>query len=126
MNDFPPFLFNIYLFDSNHFFKKSILSLLLKARAAINVATQPWFIGMMVSIALLLIILINVCVLVKERGGKYSVQEKEPFQNQMLSDGQGFDEYQKKYIYLSLSLFYIFKYSNIHSFEMILIFLINY
>lgn len=83
-------------------------------------ATQPWFIGMMVSIALLLVILINVCVLVKERGGKYSgkltalaltsetraadvdvrafpVQEKEPFQNQMLAnEGTGFDEYQRK------------------------------
>ena len=52
---------------------------------------------MMVAIALLIIILINVCVLVRERGGKYSVQEKEPFQNQILTaDSQGFDEYQKK------------------------------
>jgi neuronal cell adhesion molecule len=66
-----------------------------QARASRNVATEPWFIGMMVAIALLLIILINVCVLVRERGGKYSVQEKEPFQNQMLSPDGGFDEYQK-------------------------------
>lgn len=70
-------------------------------RASRNVATEPWFIGMMVAIALLLIILINVCVLVRERGGKYSVQEKEPFQNQMLSpDGAGFDEYQKRYFFI--------------------------
>lgn len=70
-------------------------------RAYRNVATEPWFIGLMVSIALLLIILINVCVLVRERGGKYSVQEKEPFQNQMhSSEGPGFDEYQKGYVYL--------------------------
>ena len=52
---------------------------------------------MMVAIALRIIILINVCVLVRKRGGKYSVQEKEPFQNQILTaDSQGFDEYQKK------------------------------
>jgi len=43
-----------------------------QALASRNVATEPWFIGLMVSIALLLIILINVCVLVRERGGKYS------------------------------------------------------
>jgi len=89
-----------------------------QALASRNVATEPWFIGLMVSIALLLIILINVCVLVRERGGKYSgnykinlksqcfslnlnldffsVQEKEPFQNQMDgSEGPGFDEFQK-------------------------------
>lgn len=99
------------------------LIFLLKARTNRNVATEPWFIGMMVSIVLLIIILINVCILVRERGGKYSgklaqhilindlkknssnnvickiisiVQEKEPFQNQILSsDSQGFDEYQK-------------------------------
>lgn len=37
-----------------------------------NVAAEPWFIGLMVSIALLIILLINVCVLVRERGAKYS------------------------------------------------------
>ena len=59
-------------------------------------ATEPWFIGMMIALALLIVILINVCVLVRERGGKYSVQEKEPFQNQIMSsESQGFDEYQK-------------------------------
>jgi hypothetical protein len=72
------------------------------ARMSRNIATEPWFIGLMVSLALLIIILVNVCILVRERGGKYSVQEKEPFnQNQMLTtnggggEGQGFDEYQK-------------------------------
>ena len=42
------------------------------ARAVRNIATEPWFIGLMVALALLIIILINVCVLVRERGGKYS------------------------------------------------------
>ena len=69
-----------------------------QAIASRNVAAEPWFIGLMCSIALLLIILINVCVLVRERGGKYSVQEKEPFQDQMHSSEEpGFDEYQKRY-----------------------------
>lgn len=46
------------------------------AIASRNVATEPWFIGLMVSIALLLIILVNVCVLVRERGAKYSGKYK--------------------------------------------------
>ncbi len=55
---------------TNHF--NIIIIIIELAIASRNVATEPWFIGMMVSIALLLIILINVCVLVRERGGKYS------------------------------------------------------
>jgi len=72
-----------------------ILKTLGTARAVRNIATEPWFIGLMVAISILLIIVINVCVLVRERGGKYSVHEKEPFNEHQGGDGQGFDEYQK-------------------------------
>lgn len=72
-----------------------ILKTLGTARAVRNIATEPWFIGLMVAISILLIIVINVCVLVRERGGKYSVHEKEPFNEHQGGDDQGFDEYQK-------------------------------
>ena len=54
------------IFFYNFFF------LIFLARVNRNVATEPWFIGMMVSIVILIIIMVNVCILVRERGGKYS------------------------------------------------------
>ncbi|XP_031786698.1 neuroglian isoform X2 [Nasonia vitripennis] len=42
-----------------------------------NVATAGWFIGMMLAIAFLLFILIIVCVIKRNRGGKYAVHERE-------------------------------------------------
>jgi neuronal cell adhesion protein len=78
---------------------KNILKIFFNilARATRNIVSEPWFIGLMIALAMLIIILINVCVLVRERGGKYSIQEKEPFRNQ-ITDGQGFDEYQGLYV----------------------------
>ena len=75
-----------------------ILKTLGTAIAVRNIATEPWFIGLMVAISILLIIVINVCVLVRERGGKYAVHEKEPFSENRGGGGgddQGFDEYQR-------------------------------
>ncbi|XP_063975708.1 neuroglian-like isoform X2 [Diachasmimorpha longicaudata] len=42
-----------------------------------NVATAGWFIGMMLAIAFLLMVLIIVCVIKRNRGGKYAVHERE-------------------------------------------------
>ncbi|XP_026829151.1 neuroglian isoform X2 [Ooceraea biroi] len=42
-----------------------------------NVATAGWFIGMMLAIAILLLVLIIVCVIKRNRGGKYAVHERE-------------------------------------------------
>ncbi|XP_032664587.1 neuroglian isoform X2 [Odontomachus brunneus] len=42
-----------------------------------NVATAGWFIGMMLAIAILLLVLIVVCVIKRNRGGKYAVHERE-------------------------------------------------
>ncbi|KAK0095060.1 hypothetical protein PV326_009321 [Microctonus aethiopoides] len=42
-----------------------------------NVATAGWFIGMMLAIAFLLMVLIIVCVVKRNRGGKYAVHERE-------------------------------------------------
>lgn len=62
-----------------------------------SVATAAWFIGMMCAIALLLLLLIIVCLIKRNRGGKYSVHEKEAAQGQDLDypDDGGFNEYSK-------------------------------
>ncbi|XP_018330369.1 neuroglian [Agrilus planipennis] len=42
-----------------------------------NVATAGWFIGMMLAIAFLILVLIIVCIVKRNRGGKYAVHERE-------------------------------------------------
>ncbi|GFQ74968.1 neuroglian [Trichonephila clavata] len=62
-----------------------------------NIATAAWFIGMLCAIALLLLLLILVCLVKRNRGGKYSVHEKEVAQGRELDypDDGGFNEYSK-------------------------------
>ena len=63
-----------------------------------DVANAAWFIGMMCAIALLLLLLMIVCLIKRNRGGKYSVHEKELAQGRDI-DGYpeegGFNEYTK-------------------------------
>ncbi|XP_004372754.1 neural cell adhesion molecule L1-like protein isoform X2 [Trichechus manatus latirostris] len=42
-----------------------------------DISTQGWFIGLMCAIALLTLILLTVCFVRRNKGGKYSVKEKE-------------------------------------------------
>lgn len=59
-----------------------------------NVATAGWFIGMMLAIAFLLIVLIIVCIVKRNRGGKYAVQEREQANGRRdYPDEGGFHEY---------------------------------
>lgn len=59
-----------------------------------NVATAGWFIGMMLAIAFLLIVLIMVCILKRNRGGKYAVHEREQANGRHdYQDEGGFHEY---------------------------------
>ncbi|KAG8195062.1 hypothetical protein JTE90_029641 [Oedothorax gibbosus] len=61
-----------------------------------NFATAAWFIGMMCAIALLLLLLIIICLVKRNRGGKYSVHEKEAAQGRDLEyPEEGFNEYTK-------------------------------
>ncbi|XP_067683100.1 neuroglian-like isoform X2 [Haliotis asinina] len=53
-----------------------------------NVLSAGWFIGMMVAIAILLLILIIVCIIKRNRGDKYHVQEKERLRGSNPDDGQ--------------------------------------
>ncbi|XP_053785859.1 neural cell adhesion molecule L1-like protein isoform X1 [Desmodus rotundus] len=42
-----------------------------------DIATQGWFIGLMCAVAALTLVLLTVCFVKRNRGGKYSVKEKE-------------------------------------------------
>ncbi|KAG8193026.1 hypothetical protein JTE90_028143 [Oedothorax gibbosus] len=59
-----------------------------------NIASAAWFIGMLCAIALLLLLLILVCLVKRNRGGKYSVHEKEAAQGRDMDfpDDGGFNE----------------------------------
>ncbi|KAA0202421.1 hypothetical protein HAZT_HAZT000084 [Hyalella azteca] len=59
-----------------------------------NIATRGWFIGMMLAIALLLLILIIVCIIKRNRGGKYAVHEREAAHGRSdFPEETGFPEY---------------------------------
>lgn len=59
-----------------------------------NVATAGWFIGMMLAIAFLLLVLIIVCVIKRNRGGKYDVHDRELANGRRdYPDEGGFHEY---------------------------------
>ncbi|XP_041794439.1 neuronal cell adhesion molecule-like isoform X5 [Chelmon rostratus] len=51
--------------------KKSVAS------RQVDIATQGWFIGLMCAIALLILILLIICFIQRNKGGKYPVKEKE-------------------------------------------------
>lgn len=57
-----------------------------------RVIQSPWFIGLIVSLVLLLIVIAIVCGIMKRRGGKYSVQDKE-----MLHGPSGFGDEEGKF-----------------------------
>ncbi|KAJ8002671.1 hypothetical protein DPEC_G00161310 [Dallia pectoralis] len=55
------------------------LLVMVPAMAArqVDIATQGWFIGLMCAIALLILILLIICFIQRNNGGKYPVKEKE-------------------------------------------------
>ncbi|XP_051976625.1 neuronal cell adhesion molecule-like isoform X2 [Xyrauchen texanus] len=64
----------------------------------VGIATQGWFIGMMCAIALLILVLLIVCFIKRNKGGKYPVKEKEdahqdPEIQPMKEDDGTFGEY---------------------------------
>ncbi|XP_070611637.1 neuronal cell adhesion molecule isoform X4 [Erythrolamprus reginae] len=48
-----------------------------KASRQVDIATQGWFIGLMCAVALLILILLTICFIRRNKGGKYPVKEKE-------------------------------------------------
>uniref|UniRef100_A0A4W5Q4G0 Neuronal cell adhesion molecule n=1 Tax=Hucho hucho TaxID=62062 RepID=A0A4W5Q4G0_9TELE len=47
------------------------------AARQVDIATQGWFIGLMCAIALLILVLLIICFVQRNKGGKYPVKEKE-------------------------------------------------
>ncbi|XP_038192131.1 neuronal cell adhesion molecule isoform X32 [Arvicola amphibius] len=68
------------------------------ASRQVDIATQGWFIGLMCAVALLILILLIVCFVRRNKGGKYPVKEKEdahadPEIQPMKEDDGTFGEY---------------------------------
>ncbi|KAK7896379.1 hypothetical protein WMY93_021704 [Mugilogobius chulae] len=68
------------------------------ASRQVDIATQGWFIGLMCAIALLILVLLIVCFIKRNKGGKYPVKEKEdahqdPEIQPMREDDGTFGEY---------------------------------
>ncbi|XP_018620981.1 neuronal cell adhesion molecule-like isoform X11 [Scleropages formosus] len=68
------------------------------ASRQVDIATQGWFIGLMCAIALLILVLLIVCFIRRNKGGKYPVKEKEdahadPEIQPMKDDDGTFGEY---------------------------------
>ncbi|KAL4641451.1 neuronal cell adhesion molecule-like isoform X4 [Arapaima gigas] len=68
------------------------------ASRQVDIATQGWFIGLMCAIALLILVLLIVCFIKRNKGGKYPVKEKEdahadPEIQPMKDDDGTFGEY---------------------------------
>ncbi|CAF0851561.1 unnamed protein product [Adineta steineri] len=64
------------LFHSNDTFDRNCTTIECFDRTP-QVISSPWFIGLIVAIIVLLIIIAIVCGIMKRKGGKYSVQDKE-------------------------------------------------
>ncbi|XP_074870694.1 neuronal cell adhesion molecule isoform X2 [Carettochelys insculpta] len=68
------------------------------ASRQVDIATQGWFIGLMCAVALLILVLLIVCFIRRNKGGKYPVKEKEdahadPEIQPMKEDEGAFGEY---------------------------------
>ena len=58
-----------------------------------SVAFSGWFIGMVFAVLILLLVCVAVCLIKRNRGGKYSVDEKERNCGRVEYDEGGFPEY---------------------------------
>nr|XP_019934675.1 PREDICTED: neuronal cell adhesion molecule-like isoform X12 [Paralichthys olivaceus] len=65
-NDQPP-----------HHSEELLVTVPAVASRQVDIATQGWFIGLMCAIALLILILLIICFIQRNKGGKYPVKEKE-------------------------------------------------
>lgn len=63
-----------------------------------EIKSADWFIGIISAIALAIVLAILVCIVKRNRGGKYSVHDKESKQGRDIDYGDdgGFDEYSKQ------------------------------
>ncbi|XP_041794434.1 neuronal cell adhesion molecule-like isoform X1 [Chelmon rostratus] len=60
-----------------HLSEEVLVTVPAVASRQVDIATQGWFIGLMCAIALLILILLIICFIQRNKGGKYPVKEKE-------------------------------------------------
>ncbi|XP_037834137.1 neuronal cell adhesion molecule-like isoform X3 [Kryptolebias marmoratus] len=63
--------------DQQLHYKELFVTVPAVASRQVDIATQGWFIGLMCAIALLILILLIICFIQRNKGGKYPVKEKE-------------------------------------------------
>uniref|UniRef100_A0A8B9L2V1 Neuronal cell adhesion molecule a n=1 Tax=Astyanax mexicanus TaxID=7994 RepID=A0A8B9L2V1_ASTMX len=81
-----------------HSTEELLITVPAMASRQVDIATQGWFIGLMCAIALLILVLLIVCFIKRNKGGKYPVKEKEeahqdPEIQPMKEDDGTFGEY---------------------------------
>ncbi|XP_019911974.3 neuronal cell adhesion molecule a isoform X4 [Esox lucius] len=81
-----------------HSTEELLITLPAMPNKQVDLATQGWFIGLMCAIALLILVLLIVCFIKRNKGGKYPVKEKEdahqdPEIQPMKEDDGTFGEY---------------------------------
>ncbi|XP_051912000.1 neuronal cell adhesion molecule a isoform X3 [Hippocampus zosterae] len=81
-----------------HVTNEEVVTVPAVASRHVDIATQGWFIGLMCAIALLILVLLIVCFIKRNKGGKYPVKEKEeahqdPEIQPMKEDDGTFGEY---------------------------------
>ncbi|XP_019738518.1 neuronal cell adhesion molecule a isoform X3 [Hippocampus comes] len=81
-----------------HATNEEVVTVPAVASRHVDIATQGWFIGLMCAIALLILVLLIVCFIKRNKGGKYPVKEKEeahqdPEIQPMKEDDGTFGEY---------------------------------
>ncbi|XP_036375958.1 neuronal cell adhesion molecule-like isoform X3 [Megalops cyprinoides] len=84
--------------ETVHSTEELLITVPAMASRQVDIATQGWFIGLMCAIALLILVLLIVCFIKRNKGGKYPVKEKEdahadPEIQPMKEDDGTFGEY---------------------------------
>jgi len=85
-----------YIRQDKDQYLRVIFSLAFATDSTGHLVKADWFVGMLLAIAFVLVIVFLVCVVKRNRGGKYAVHKKEIEQGRGLDfDHEGFDEYTK-------------------------------
>ncbi|XP_029103669.1 neural cell adhesion molecule L1-like protein isoform X2 [Scleropages formosus] len=95
----PGTVYTVRLVTKNGLDNSSIFEDVIKTRgtglASMHggIATQSWFIGLMCAVALLTLIVLIACFINRNKGGKYSVKEKEDLHPDVESQGMNDDTF---------------------------------
>uniref|UniRef100_A0A8C8D4I6 Neural cell adhesion molecule L1-like protein n=1 Tax=Oncorhynchus tshawytscha TaxID=74940 RepID=A0A8C8D4I6_ONCTS len=80
-------VYTVRLMTNNWVDNTSIFEYVIRTRAKVRISTQGWFIGLMCVAALLTLMVLIACFVNRNKGGKYSVKEKEDLHPDLESQG---------------------------------------